>query len=580
MYIKREFWKNFLPLTGLLVIALLVGLTAARRAAWWGESVNIVTAGDMGKCLYPLFGIGVLLLLESVLTIGEGKLISLVFDRVFLAVRQQCFSRLLNADLKTLEQKYGKGNLILRIASETDRLNEMLTSNFTWFSRTILLGLISLVVCAVMCWQLACIFFLLIPVFLKLSDKISEGIQSQQASTADYMGDAMDTALNFVETAEVVKAACAERWIGERYGKCLELAQKENRKSEKVNAWLVVAKYGISILQLLILFTLGYGFIRWDILTIGEYTTFVLLSENVRGLLELSPHIISTVQEGKALAIRIEEICELPEEENGVLPWNEGSAGANLIEIRNLTFSYQPEREILKNLSLKIPSGSRIGIIGESGFGKSTILKLLCGFYPAGTDCIFWKGEAYGHMDKRQVRNRIALVPQEPFLFDGSIYENVCCGRMGVPKKTVQEALEKARLWKDIEGFLLGMDTQVGENGKNLSGGQRQKLAIARAFLKDAQVVLLDEATSALDQKAEAELEESLDELLRGRTAVIVTHRMHGVAHADYIYCIADGKIAEEGTPQELRKRHGYFYRMLGQQGLLKEGAMGHGGEL
>ncbi len=579
MYLKKEFKKNFLPIAGLLAVALLVGLSSAQRASWWGDSVGFVTAGELEKCTRPLAGIGILLLMETVVTIGEGRLIGLAFDRTFLAIRKQCFDRLLNSEYGSLENTYGKGNLISRITSETDRLNEMFTSNFTWFSRTILLGLISLVACLMLCWQLSLVFFVLIPVFLKISDKISAGIKKQKTEAADSMGDAVNIALNFVEAAEVIKAGCGEAYIRKKYEDCIGRAQEENQASEKINARLVIVKYAVSILQLLILFALGYGCIQAGIITIGQYATFVLLSENVRSLLELSPYILSTLREGAALAERIEEICQFAVEQIEGLPTPHRSSDGLLAEIRNLNFSYQSGRPVLKNLSLAVPEHSRVGVIGESGFGKSTIIKLLCGLYARGADHLFWRGQAYAETDRQQIRKQIALVPQDPFLFSGSIFENICCGREDITEEEAREALRQAQIWEEIKRLPRGMYTQVGEGGRDLSGGQRQRLAIARAFLADASLILLDEATSALDQQAEAKVEVALDKLLENRTAVIVTHRMNGLKHADYIYCIADGRVEEEGVPDDLLLRHGYFYEMMKKQGLAEEGGADHGTE-
>lgn len=569
-----EMRKNGIAFISLITIAFLVSIMGAWRATWWGEAIECVGANQIDKC-WPLFlGISGFLTVEACVTVIEGKCIGRAFDKTFLSIREKCFERILNADLHTLEKSYGKGNLIARVTSETDQLNELFTSNFTWFARTILLGVISVGMCLRVSWQLSILFFVLIPIFLKLSDGISSKIKKQRICVADSQGEALGVVVGFVEGVDTIKGCHAESFIERKYEELLEQSTANNKETEMINAKLIVVKYLISILQLAVLFGLGYFFIRTGIVSIGNYVTFVLLSENVRSLMELSPLILADIHEGKALASRISEIFELPAEElreKNESACENASQKENIIELKNLTFYYDEGKNILNNVSMKIPRGSRVGIIGESGSGKSTILKILCGFYHMEQGEFFWNGQPFDELDLLSIRKKIAYVPQEPFLFEGTIFENVCCGKTGVSEEQVKNVLKQVKLWEEVRSLPDGINTVVGIEKNRLSGGQIQRIAIARALLKEADLFVLDEITSALDQKTEMEIQKVLEHTLKEKTVVIVSHRLQDIKNADYIYCIEKGTVREEGTPEALNRKKGYFYKMMTRQQLVEE---------
>jgi ABC-type multidrug transport system fused ATPase/permease subunit len=236
------------------------------------------------------------------------------------------------------------------------------------------------------------------------------------------------------------------------------------------------------------------------------------------------------------------------------------------VYFKALDFAYDGGPKVLSGLNLLIQKGKKVAIVGPSGSGKSTVIKLICRFYGCGGGELSLFGEKGEEISLPELRKQLALVTQEPGLFEGSILENVRYGRSDAGEEDVVKALQAADLWGYVSELPQGIHTQLGEFGSGLSGGQRQRLSIARALLKDAKLVLLDEATSALDTRSEQEIQRALDNLLEGRAAVIVAHRLSTVQKADYLYCLEDGRVAEEGSPAELTAKKGYYYEMCKMQ--------------
>ena len=224
------------------------------------------------------------------------------------------------------------------------------------------------------------------------------------------------------------------------------------------------------------------------------------------------------------------------------------------IDFKGVTFNYptRPEAEVLQGVSFQIQPGEKIALVGPSGAGKSTLIQLLLRFYEVTTGQIQIDGKPISHWSLASLRSRIGIVPQEVLLFGGSIRDNIGYAKPGATEEEIIGAAKKANAWQFIAQFPEGFDTLVGERGIKLSGGQRQRVAIARAILKDPAILVLDEATSSLDAESEALVQEALNELMKGRTTLIIAHRLATIRKVDRIYVLTEGKIAEQGTHQEL----------------------------
>ncbi|HWY94253.1 MAG TPA: ATP-binding cassette domain-containing protein, partial [Steroidobacteraceae bacterium] len=236
------------------------------------------------------------------------------------------------------------------------------------------------------------------------------------------------------------------------------------------------------------------------------------------------------------------------------------------IQFKHLGFSYPSGQQVLKGFDLEVPAGQKVGLVGRSGAGKSTIIALLQRLYDPNSGAVLIDGQNIAEVTQESLRASIAVVQQDISLFHRSLLENLRYGRPDATDEQVFRAVEAARCTEFINGLPQGFDTVVGDRGMKLSGGQRQRLAIARAFLMDAPIVVLDEATSSLDTESEQSIQEALSRLFKGRTVIAIAHRLSTLDAFDRVVVLERGRIVEDGAPRGLLQTHGVYSRMYGRQ--------------
>jgi ATP-binding cassette subfamily B protein len=298
-----------------------------------------------------------------------------------------------------------------------------------------------------------------------------------------------------------------------------------------------------------------------------NFMAFILFSVFVGASLGSMPEIISQFQAMSGATERLRELMAESPETSGSLAVGKLAGG---VTFENVSFRYpsRPEAAVLDELSFTAEPGKRIALVGPSGAGKSTVFSLILGFNRPESGRVLFDGNDAADLRLASLRHQIAVVPQEVMLFGGSIRENIEYGRPGATAAEIEEAAKQANAHDFIAALPEGYDTTVGPRGVKLSGGQRQRIAIARAILADPRVLLLDEATSALDTESERLVNEALERLMKGRTSLVIAHRLSTVRHADTILVLNHGRLIESGTHEELIARRG-TYHLLAETQLL-----------
>jgi len=293
---------------------------------------------------------------------------------------------------------------------------------------------------------------------------------------------------------------------------------------------------------------------------LGFIMALMVAGQSLRQLANLQ----TVFAEGGAAARRLFAAMDVEPEvvepaEPRILP----ASGAGQVRLENVSFAYAGGAPALDGVTLEAGRGEMVALVGPSGGGKSTVLSLIPRFYDVSAGAVTIDGVDVRQVEIARLRERIALVTQEPFLFDDTIRANIAYARPDATDAEIEEAARRAAAHDFISAFPDGYDTEVGEAASRLSGGQRQRIAIARAFLKDAPILLLDEATSALDTESEAQVQAALERLMAGRTTMVIAHRLSTVKDADRIYVIDKGKVVEQGTHAALVRRRGGLYARL-----------------
>jgi len=309
----------------------------------------------------------------------------------------------------------------------------------------------------------------------------------------------------------------------------------------------------------------GVILVQDGLMSVGDLFTFILYSVFVGASLGGIADLYSQLQKAIGATENLLEIFDEETEEDDAKEKPDQKVIDGSIEFDHISFHYpnRPDVQVLNELSFTINAGQQVALVGPSGAGKTTITALLLKFYAVNSGSVLIDNKDINDFRLKNLRDAMAIVPQDVVLFGGSIYENILYGQPTATKAQVEEAARKANASEFIEGFPEGYETIVGERGVQLSGGQRQRIAIARAILKDPKILILDEATSSLDSQSEHLVQNALDTLMKGRTSLVIAHRLSTIQKADKILVLQEGKLVESGSHEELFNKENGLYKDL-----------------
>ena len=418
-------------------------------------------------------------------------------------------------------------------------------------------------------WRLALVMLLLIPTFLVVINlnrrNMIQASRRVKQNIASINAD-IESSISGMRTA---KAFSNESKESEKFSGANERFKTSKKERYKAMAWFMCSmEFFMCILPVAVIAVSGWlimdGEMNYqDLITFSLYTsTFI---NPMRKLSNLSEMLI----DGIAGLGRFVELMRLEPDLKDRPDAKELTEVKGRIDVDNVSFAYErDESEVLHHVSLHVAPGETIAVVGPSGGGKTTLCSLIPRFYDVGSGSIKIDGLDVRDVTQQSLRRNIGVVQQDVFLFAASIMDNIRYGRPGATTEEVVAAARRAEIYEDIMAMPQGFDTYVGERGTLLSGGQKQRISIARIFLKDPPVLILDEATSALDSVTEAKIQQAFDELARGRTTLIIAHRLSTVRNAHRILVIRDGVVAEEGSHQELLAQGGDYAQLYNTQNL------------
>lgn len=565
-----RFTKKYSLLLGMALTTVVLALNRQLVATLLGDLVDItIEKGiDNTKRWFIYLAIGIIALtfftwLNNIF-IGCYKNISMYLIR--------------SKTIKTIEElplpkisNYTSGDLVSRMNNDLSFIEKLYGKVIPDTALKAFTGLVAAIYGFYINWRITLIIVLIALVTSIITYVASKPLENKERELQEKKGETSSAFQDTLNGYTEIKAFCGYDILMDKFNSLITSRVSKTYEIAKRECILGSLEVSTSIAIQIGTVFLGLIFILRNEMTIGELVIFQQIQEAIRKI--FSVDFISIIKTNSVLKRLYELWDEESEEITGEVI--NGDDDVPIVNFNKVNFSYQLGKDnLLKNISFNIRKNESVALVGESGCGKSTIAKLICGFYKPISGEIFFKGYNYDKWDKSILRDNISLVDQNTYLFPGTIFDNIACSLYGNHngksmdeiKEVVNAAAKQVALTDFISSLEKGYASEVGEWGTKLSGGQRQRLAIARAFVKDADLLILDEPTSALDGATELEIQKTIEKLLVGRTTLIIAHRISTIKNVDRIIVLDAGNIVEEGKHEELLQNRGLYYKLYKQQ--------------
>ena len=551
-------------------MSIAAGATAA--LAYLMEPVldEVFINQDQSMLILVPVAVIVVTLIKGLATFAQGILMAYVGQRIIANLQSLIFSHLLRFDLAFF-QNTASGNLISRLTNDVNLMRNAVSNALTGMVKDSLTLLFLVAVMFEKDWRLAVIAFVVFPLAVFPIIRIGKRTRKISTSALAELGHFTARLNEVFQGARHVKAYNMEVYETTRTNQLIEKVFKLIYKALRIRAAATPIMETLGGIFIAIIILYGGWQVIDNMLTPGEFFAFITAMLLAYQPLKALANLNTNLQEGLAATQRVFNILDT---EPSIVDSPNASRLKVLngtVNFSNISFSYSNKKIALSNISLDIPAGKTVALVGPSGGGKSTLLNMIPRFYDSDNGTITIDNTNIKDVTVASLRESIGLVSQETILFDDTILANIAYGQLGADHKDIINAAKAAGAHDFIMSMPNTYDTVIGEQGTKLSGGQRQRICIARAMLKDAPILLLDEATSALDSESERQVQNALAKLMKGRTTLIIAHRLSTIQDADKIYVIENGKVSEHGTHEYLLNNKGPYAKLHRlQQGITK----------
>ncbi len=561
------YWKQ---MTIVLVCIIISSALSLLPSVLTGRIIDEGLIGRNMKMLIILIATSLGVTLgANLIRVAESYLNNWIAQHITYDMRNKMYKH-----LQQMSQNFfasnNQGDIVTRMTSDISGVERVITNTFT----SILSNAITLIVAVVIMfrenWILAAVGAIVIPLFTiptRWAGKTRWTLTREAQECNDEINGILNETMS-VSGQLLVKLFGRETYEYERYKKANHRMIRLNIKESMAGRWFMVIINTFSSVGPMLLYLVG-GILMMkadSTLTVGDITVLVGLLGKMYGPVNSLLNIQVEWIRSMALFTRIFEYFDMPVEiknaEDAIVP----KAAEGNVEFQHVEFSYGEDRKILKDINFKLESGNSIAIVGPSGSGKSTLVNLIPRLYDVSGGCVTFDGVDVKKLDLEYLRENIGIVSQETYLFNGTIRENLLYAKPDATEEEMVEACRKANIYDFIEKQENGLETVVGNRGLKLSGGEKQRISIARVLLKDPALFIFDEATASLDSISESKIQEAINPIIHSKTSILIAHRLSTILAADEILVIKDGVIAERGVHSELVKAGGIYTELYETQ--------------
>lgn len=553
-------------------LSLAIVLTALASVVWLVVPLGLRTLidavfeeGNRGLLNIMAVGLLVLFLVQASVSFAGSYLLGISGARIVTDLRRRVFEHLARLDFAFFSRQR-TGELTSRLTNDVGAVREAVTGALVdLLSQTLsLIGSLGLML--VLNWRLSTVVFLVVPAVTLLARRLGKAMRRYARTVQDQLAETTAIAEEALAAIRVVKAFAREEHEAERYGDAAEALFGTEKQRILVRSGYGAAIGALFFSALVGIFWFGGTEVLAARLSAGDLVAFLFYAMNIaRGVGGMS-RLYATFSSATGATERLFEVLDMrPDVQDRQDARPVGDVRGD-IRFDDVMFAYESDRTVLHGVTFSVTAGQTVALVGPSGAGKTTLMHLIPRFYDPVGGAIFLDGEDLRDLEVESLRQSIAVVPQDLYLFNSSVRANVRYGRLDADDASIEDAVRSANADVFVDALPKGLDTVVGERGITLSGGERQRIAIARALLRDAPVLLLDEPTSSLDSASEALIQEALDRLTAGRTTFIIAHRLSTVRHADLILVLDEGRVVQTGTHDSLIAAGGLYATLAARQ--------------
>lgn len=562
----RRLLRYLLPYKGKILLAVLcMVLVAASNLVVPWIIKDVVDRVLADKDLAMLYGIIIFILvvffLRGLVTFGQGYYMGYVGQGVIIDLRNAVYRKLQKLSISYYDKRR-TGEIMSNVTNDIAALQTAIVENFVQLIQEGAIFIGSFISMIVLQWKLTLLCVVIVPLVSCTIDFFGKKLHASGAEVQERIADVTSMLQETIQGVRIVRSFNRGEYEIGRFAKVNDASFRASMRSIRQVSQLTPVVEFLSAIAITAIIWYGGVSVIDGVMTAGALIAFLIYAINLANPTKRLARTYGNIQKAIAAADRIfaildtkPEIQNKPDAKPLVITKGE-------VEFRHVSFSYDKEHEVLRDIDFKALPGQTVAIVGPSGAGKSTIANILPRFYDVTGGAVLIDGTDIRDVTIGSLRDQIGLVPQDTLLFNTTIKENILYGRLDATDEEVWAAVRAANAETFVKKMPHGIETMVGDRGLVLSGGQRQRIAIARAILKNPAILILDEATSALDTESEKIVQDALDRLMVGRTSFVIAHRLSTIRNADMILVIDNGVIAEQGNHDELMARHG-LYREL-----------------